>query len=1290
MTQSVRVVVCVSAKNGVTGEKRPEGERVSQRPEGSSMAGGTERLPWTEEERGALEAVVRQRTHDQHPPLQQQPPPPWPEPELAFRGKLGEHLTPDDWEGDAREWAWRYLALGECPVYVACAVVNEVCQRIKNEDFHQFQVDNGAMGEKVTAEAELNINTAIDSHKLVQAVHQTICEVCSEWLATTPEIRRPVSNPWISCSCAIKNSRRRMEDRHVEIADLNIYFGLGEDKPCGFYAVYDGHAGPHAAIYAASHLHMNIVQHPSYPTDMKQALVAGFHKTDKDFMAKASRERVKSGSTVVCAFLQPTSLHVAWLGDSQAVLVRRGAPPIDLVRPHKPDREDERQRIEQLGGIIVHIGTWRVCGTLAVSRALGDAEYKPYVCADPEVVSFSLDGQEDFMVLACDGLWDVMTTQNLTSIVYTQLSNNAGDLQNCSQFLVQTALRSGSMDNITVIVVFLRNPRDIVADYMKGKPETDSTLDTTYSLPNESGKVQGAPSVAISSNNDITNTQPEATWDIPCSFVKLDTGKEEEEEYQNPSPSENNPPCDVLWIQAEPKMEKRDESVMAAVVDADPVIKENTCVENAEEKPKEPVLAQEYFLVSHSTTKFSLDTVACDGDAGKPSSPPVSLFSFDSHFCSNTIPVPEEMQALSPNLFDTPSMIRTTEGEADTDESFADAKELCEIPTMLNDNTTSVVTAMDGLCLTESSPVEPCSEKLDSWTEDTMTHPFEVQQLIEMNKLAVSEPNSLGPLTMEEIHDLALVAEDVVDDESEDGDDWCYFQGTGIHKSKSVPTDTVSTSYDGLRLSQSEAGPISPRERSVAAAACQPLDQNAAPLCQDENVPPVLPSSLGEMISAATPGSDSRNDNLKTCGKQKSGIAQRSVIKHQLPRTKDDAKKIQRDNSSTVTKKPPIRNTGLKTLPKGASQNVENKKNNGPHPAETKSLTLTAKPHRLPQPSTATKQVVGNGVGSSSSAQNTLKTAAKHTSPISLPSKTVEKPIASKLKGASGTLPKRPTTKTAAAKSQPSLVETNTLKKIAKKPEVNQSRMATAKLHPPESTIKPMIGKKSSSKTEKPTVDVERPSSVGCTEAASKLKKDRTNKQISTSTKAVPVSASSATLKKAEATAKAKVPSTISSTKVPPRSKEATATNHALGSKTTKKLNHIKDNAAATVKSKERPQTASSDLLKKNAVATTVQRSKIAKAKPGHSTKISASCPPLTKPDEMLIHASSTKEMLTSPINNNEKGSLDERRKETERMAPERSAAIIGTEEVGDAVSLDEVHECAGTKPDEPSSIEIV
>lgn len=84
----------------------------------------------------------------------------------------------------------------------------------------------------------------------------------------------------------------------------------------------------------------------------------------------------------------------------------------------------------EAGGEIFPLqGIDRVMGQLAVTRAIGDTDLKPYITSEPEIVSFELDGDEDFIIMASDGLWDGVTEDAAASEVYNQLKVDPGKTQ---------------------------------------------------------------------------------------------------------------------------------------------------------------------------------------------------------------------------------------------------------------------------------------------------------------------------------------------------------------------------------------------------------------------------------------------------------------------------------------------------------------------------------------------------------------------------------------------------------------------------------------------------------------------------------------------------------------------------------------------------------------------------------------------------------------------------------------------------------------------------------------------
>ena len=119
-----------------------------------------------------------------------------------------------------------------------------------------------------------------------------------------------------------------MEDRHVVLHDLKAYLPSalqGKIDPLehvSFYAVFDGHVGTDAADYAAAHLHELLVESSSYQVNPVQAFQEAFLTCDKDF--EETSKKSGSGSTAVCVLINGEMMYAAWLGDSQASLVRVG------------------------------------------------------------------------------------------------------------------------------------------------------------------------------------------------------------------------------------------------------------------------------------------------------------------------------------------------------------------------------------------------------------------------------------------------------------------------------------------------------------------------------------------------------------------------------------------------------------------------------------------------------------------------------------------------------------------------------------------------------------------------------------------------------------------------------------------------------------------------------------------------------------------------------------------------------------------------------------------------------
>ncbi|KAL6058644.1 Protein phosphatase 2C 2 [Balamuthia mandrillaris] len=257
---------------------------------------------------------------------------------------------------------------------------------------------------------------------------------------------------------AVQGVRPTMEDRHY--ANLS----LPKNGHLAMFGVYDGHAGEEAADFVAQHLHKQIDAHLAQNSDMEAAITAAFLVVDEDFMDEAESMMWYSGTVVVCAFLdtQKQEVLVANLGDSRCVLSRNGEA-VAMSRDHKPTDPTEMERIEAAGCTVTE---GRINGTHAMSRAIGDAELKQNInleLADqaisnaPEFRREKLNGAEEFILLACDGLWDVMSNEEAVAWVNDRLQKNdfGGDLNVLAAEMAAHAVQIGSTDNVSVCIVTL-------------------------------------------------------------------------------------------------------------------------------------------------------------------------------------------------------------------------------------------------------------------------------------------------------------------------------------------------------------------------------------------------------------------------------------------------------------------------------------------------------------------------------------------------------------------------------------------------------------------------------------------------------------------------------------------------------------------------------------------------------------------------------------------------------------------------------------------------------------------
>ncbi|KAK7246226.1 hypothetical protein RIF29_41086 [Crotalaria pallida] len=277
-----------------------------------------------------------------------------------------------------------------------------------------------------------------------------------------------------SGSCVDIGPRGSMDDEHIQIDDLAAHLGFvfKFPTPSAFYAVFDGHGGPEAAAFVKRNALRLLFEDAnmlrSYDDTDALLLKRLEDSHRKAFLvadlALADERSVSSscGTTALTALILGRHLLVANAGDCRAVLCRRGVA-LEMSRDHRPSYLPERKRVEELGGFI---DDGYLNGYLSVTRALGDWDLKfpvgsasPLI-AEPDIQVVSLTEDDEFLIIGCDGIWDVISSQDAVSLVRRGLRWH-NDPQQCARDLVKEALRLNTSDNLTVIVICLSSVDNI-------------------------------------------------------------------------------------------------------------------------------------------------------------------------------------------------------------------------------------------------------------------------------------------------------------------------------------------------------------------------------------------------------------------------------------------------------------------------------------------------------------------------------------------------------------------------------------------------------------------------------------------------------------------------------------------------------------------------------------------------------------------------------------------------------------------------------------------------------------
>jgi serine/threonine protein phosphatase PrpC len=260
---------------------------------------------------------------------------------------------------------------------------------------------------------------------------------------------------------SLKGVRETNEDNHNVILGLNS--SNNDVSKINYYGVYDGHGGQFVSDFLSKNLPTFFVS-PKVKYPLRVDYVNKVYDTIQNILfTKYEEHATECGSTclVVCHYRDQTNkefLNIMNTGDSRCVVCRNNIG-IALTVDHKPDWPDEYARITKLGGIIRKDGSVYRIGDLSVSRALGDKEARQFVTHSPDIYKYKLQKNDRFIIVACDGLWDVMSSQDAVNFVlrncYDTDMKRVNTHVNIASNLATTAINDLNCgDNVTCIVVF--------------------------------------------------------------------------------------------------------------------------------------------------------------------------------------------------------------------------------------------------------------------------------------------------------------------------------------------------------------------------------------------------------------------------------------------------------------------------------------------------------------------------------------------------------------------------------------------------------------------------------------------------------------------------------------------------------------------------------------------------------------------------------------------------------------------------------------------------------------------
>lgn len=262
-------------------------------------------------------------------------------------------------------------------------------------------------------------------------------------------------------SHSLQGKRESNEDQHIHI--INLSGDNQELNPVNFIGVFDGHGGKAVSKYLRSNLPQFFVNKFAKDIYSRPNHASKYFNKVYDLVQDKMKEEhprfVQRCGSTACVGIHYTDadkknrLWILNVGDSRAVKCNKLNIAEQLTMDHKPNAPEEKQRIEQLGGKIEFDGSdWRI-KDLSLSRAFGDLDCTPYVTHLPQIYRYKISSSDKFLIFACDGLWDVMSNQDVVDFINELIIKKFKG--NYAKELAEHAVQKGSLDNVTTIVYIL-------------------------------------------------------------------------------------------------------------------------------------------------------------------------------------------------------------------------------------------------------------------------------------------------------------------------------------------------------------------------------------------------------------------------------------------------------------------------------------------------------------------------------------------------------------------------------------------------------------------------------------------------------------------------------------------------------------------------------------------------------------------------------------------------------------------------------------------------------------------